>query len=291
MRKRPGIARHFGPRRRAQERRRPSPLLTPRWQQRDAKVDHGELKDRELRMITLYGFGAGFGLPEISPFVTKTEVQLKMAGLAYRKVKARPPASPKGQLPFIDDEGERVADSTFIRAHIEGKYGFDFDAPLSLQARAQAWAFERMIEHHVYWALVGARWVDDTNFAKGPAHFFDGAPELARDKLREDAQFRVAENYLLSGLGRHAPDEDVDLAIRSLFALSVQLGDKPYLMGDAPCGTDATAFGALAGILTPFFDSQLRERTAQFTNLTAYVDRMMLQYYPEFAWVARQEAA
>ena len=99
----------------------------------------------------------------------------------------------------------RIANSTFIRAHIEGKYGFDFDAPLSLQARAQAWAFERMIEHHVYWALVGARWVDAENFAKGPAHFFDGAPEHLREKLREDAQFRVAENYLLSGLGRHAP--------------------------------------------------------------------------------------
>ena len=32
-------------------------------------------------MITLFGFGAGFGLPEMSPFVTKTEVQLRMAGL------------------------------------------------------------------------------------------------------------------------------------------------------------------------------------------------------------------
>ena len=68
-----------------------------------------------------------------------------------------------------------------------------------------------MIEHHVYWGLVGARWVDPENFAKGPAHFFDGAPEDRREKLREDAQFRVAENYLLSGLGRHAPDDDVEL--------------------------------------------------------------------------------
>ena len=240
-------------------------------------------------MITLYGFGAGFGLPEISPFVTKTEVQLKMAGLAYRKEKAKPPASPKGQLPYIVDDAETIADSTFIRAHLEAKYGFDFDAPLSLQARAQAWAFERMIEHHVYWALVGARWVDGDNFAKGPAHFFDSAPVHLREKMREDAQFRVAENYLLSGLGRHAPDEDIDLAVRSLFALSVQLGDKPFLMGESPCGMDATAFGALAGILTPFFESALRQRTEQFANLTAYVDRMMLLYYPEFAWASVQQ--
>ena len=242
-------------------------------------------------MITLYGFGAGFGLPEISPFVTKTEVQLKMAGLAYRKQRAMPPASPKGQLPYIDDDGQGVADSTFIRGHIERKYGFDFDLGLDRPARAQAWAFERMIESHVYWALVGARWVDPENFAKGPAHFFDGAPEDRREMLREDAQFRVAENYLLSGLGRHAPDDDVELAARSLLALSVQLGDKPYLMGEKPSGTDATAFGALAGILTPFFDSRLRTRAEEFENLTAYVERMMQQYYPDFAWKEQLEAA
>src|SRR6202051_2142532 len=143
-----------------------------------------------------------------------------VAALSYRKEKAKPPASPKGQLPYIDDEVESIADSTFIRAHVEGKYGFDFDAPLSLQARAQAWAFERMIEPHHYWAMIGVRWVDPENFAKGPTHFFDGAPEHLREKLREDAQFRVAENYLLSGLGRPAPEEDVALAPRSLFALS-----------------------------------------------------------------------
>ena len=242
-------------------------------------------------MITVYGFGEGFGLPEISPFVTKTEVQLKMAGIGFRKERAKPPASPKGQLPYIVDEDESIADSTFIRAHLEGKYGFDFDAPFSLQARAQAWAFERMIEHHLYWAMVGARWVDGENFAKGPAHLFDGAPEHLREKLREDAQFRVAENYLLSGLGRHAPDEDIDLAARSLFALSVQLGDKSFLMGETPCGADATAFATLAGILTPFFASPLRERAEQFQNLTGYVDRMMSRYHPDFAWARLREAA
>ena len=240
-------------------------------------------------MITLYGFGAGFGLPEISPFVTKTEVQLKMARLAYRKERAMPPASPKGQLPFIEDDGEKIADSTFIRAHIERKYGFDFDAGLDREVRARAWAFERMIEHHVYWALVGARWVDADNFAKGPSHFFDGAPSDKREQLRENAQFRVAENYLLSGLGRHAPDDDVELALRSILALSVQLGDKPYLMGDKPCGADATAFGALAGILTPFFSSKLRDEVEYFGKLTVYVDRMMREYYPDFAWATVRE--
>ena len=78
---------------------------------------------------------------------------------------------------------------------------------------------------------------------------------------------------------------------RSLSALSALLGDKSYLFGEEPCGTDATAFGALAGVLTPFFISPLRERARQFNNLIAYVDRMMEQYYPEFAWAPLEEAA
>lgn len=74
-------------------------------------------------MITLYAGGENFGLPEVSPYVTKTEVQLKMAGLDFLKVPATPDTSPKGQLPWIDDDGQAVADSTFIRAHLERKYG------------------------------------------------------------------------------------------------------------------------------------------------------------------------
>ena len=74
-------------------------------------------------MITLYTFGPAFGLPDPSPFVTKAEVLLKMAGLSYRTDTNGLSKAPKGKLPYIDDDGGRVADSTFIRWHIEKKYG------------------------------------------------------------------------------------------------------------------------------------------------------------------------
>jgi hypothetical protein len=90
-------------------------------------------------MIILHGFGTGFGLPEISPLVAKTKIRLKMA---HRKRQATWPTSPKGQLPHFDDG-------------------------LGALQRALAWVLERMIEHHVYWALAGARWVNPENFAKG----------------------------------------------------------------------------------------------------------------------------
>jgi hypothetical protein len=92
-------------------------------------------------MIILHGFCTGFGLPEISPLVTRTRFRLKTA---YRKRQATPPTSPEGQRPHIDD-GRGV-----------------------LQ-RALAWALERMIERYVHWALAGARWAKRENFARGPS--------------------------------------------------------------------------------------------------------------------------
>lgn len=230
--------------------------------------------------ITLYSFGPAFGVPELSPYCSKSEVQLQMAGLVYRVERAMPGDSPKGQLPFIEDAGVRVADSTFIRSHIEREYGIDLDAALDIRQRAQAWAIERMVENQLMWALVYTRWLQPANFAKVAAHLFAGAP----DAVQADALARVSMRVHGVGLTRHSHAEIVELGARSLSALSILLGDQPYLFGDQPSGTDAMVFAVLAGLMAPTFRSDLRREAESHPNLVAYVARMMARYYPQHPW-------
>ena len=237
--------------------------------------------------ITLFVFGPAFGLPEASPFCTKTEVQLKMAGLSYRKEGATPEDLPKGQLPYIDDSGERIADSHFIRAHIERKYGVDLDGGLDAGERAQAWAIERMLENH-FNSAYGLRALDHPVRISTSGRRTSSMTSRSRCAPRCEKKCAAGSPTRLFevGIARHTPDEIVELGDRSLMALSALLGDKPYLMGERPSGVDATMFGALAGILTPFFESALRRRAESYPNLVAYTDRLMRQYYPEHAWQA-----
>lgn len=236
-------------------------------------------------MITLYAFGPNFGLPDPSPFVTKTDLHLKMTGLRYDTAFGGLPIAPKSKLPFIVDDGETIADSTFIREHLERKYGVDFDEGLAPAEQAQAWAAERMVEDHLYWAMVHDRWMIDDNFARGPARFFDAAPEAARPAIMAQAREKVRLALYGQGLGRHSGEEVVALAARSLGAVSTLIGDKPYLMGGRPCGADAIVFGVLAGILWPDFDSPVRRAGLRYSNLVRYCRRMMEQWYPEYMGV------
>ncbi|HEX2561807.1 glutathione S-transferase family protein [Phenylobacterium sp.] len=234
-------------------------------------------------MITLYGAAPMFGLPHCSPYVMKTEVQLMIADVPYVAVPAMPDEGPKGQIPFIDDGGVKIGDSTFIRLHVEERYRVDLDAGLTSEQRAQAWAIERMVENHFAWTTVPGRYFIPENFEKGPGHFFDATPGALRRQLQEEmleeVHFRTR-----AILGRHGPDEIVELGVISLRALSTLLGDKPCLFGERPAGVDATVFAMLAALTTPFFDTPLRRRAQAFPNLIAYVDRMMAQFYPDHPW-------
>jgi len=242
-------------------------------------------------MITLYSFGPGFGLPDPSPFVTKAEVLLKMAKLPYRIDTSGFKKAPKGKLPYIDDDGETIADSTFIRWHLEKKYKIDFDRGLSPEQCAIAWAFEKMLEEHLYWAVVHARWMDDVNFAKGPATFFRAIPAPVRPLLVAMIRRRLRRTLHGQGIGRHSPDEIVALGTRSVDATADYLGTKTFTMGAEPTGLDATAFAFVAGALCPLFDTPLRSAAERHENLKRYVGRMTARFYPDQVEIAGCKAA
>jgi glutathione S-transferase len=233
-------------------------------------------------MITLYTFGQYFGLPDPSPFVMKAEMLLKLAKLDYQSNTKGFGKAPKGKLPYLDDNGTVVADSTLIRLHLEQQYSINFDGGLTPRERGVAWAVEKMLEDHVYWALVYWRWLNDANFDRGPRKFFDRAPAIIRPIVTRLVRRQVRARLHGHGLGRHTEPEMTALACRAYDALSEILGDNKYLMGAAPCGADATAFAFIAGSLAKIFESPLHAKAASLTNLVAYNDRMMAEFYPGF---------
>jgi glutathione S-transferase len=231
-------------------------------------------------MITLYTFGPGFGLPDPSPFVMKAEMLLKLARLPYRTDTSGFRRAPKGKLPYIDDEGTIVADSTLIRLHLERKYGVDFDPGLSPAERGAAWAFEKMCEDHLYWGFVHDRWMIDANFRAGPVKFFERAPAPARPFVIWMVRRQIRKTLHLHGLGRHSPAELHMLMARGIAAIADFLGGKPYFTGERPVGADATIFAFVAGALCPIFASPSREAAEGHANLVAYRDRLMREFYP-----------
>lgn len=234
-------------------------------------------------MITLYTFGANFGRPDPSPFVIKAEVLLKMAGLHYRTDTTGFKKAPKGKLPYIDDDGTIVCDSTFIRIHLEEKHHIEFDEGLSAAERGVAWAFEKMCEDHLYWVIIYERWIDDARFDAGPRKFFDAVPAPLRPLVVTMVRRQIRRNLWGHGLGRHSDKEVTQLAERAIASLSDFLGDKTYLMGERVCGADATVFAFVQAILSRSFETPIRSAIEQRSNLVAYRDRMLRQYYPELA--------
>ena len=238
-------------------------------------------------MITLYTFGPYFGLPDASPFVMKAEILLKMANLPYAIDTGGFPKAPRGKLPYISDADEIIADSTFIRLHIEKKYGFDFDKGLTAAQRGIAWAVEKMCENNLYWAGLYARWIVDANFEKGPRRVFEAAPAPLRALVAHMARRQFKRNLWGHGMGRLTIPEMEELAGRDIDAIAdILLGDKPYLMGAAPSAVDATVFPFIAHALCPLFETGIRTRTERRANLVAYSDRLMQQYFPAFAAAA-----
>lgn len=233
-------------------------------------------------MITLYGGGANFGLPDASPFVIKAELLLKLAAVPYTRGKMSFSKAPKGKIPYIEDNGLVLGDSHFIQRHLEDKHGADFDGGYGERERAIGWAASRMMEEHFYFLNVRQRWMDDVNFNAGPRVFFNEAPAIIRPLVVSAIRKKVAKMLKAQGLGRHSDEEVAELAITDVAAVAAIVGPNKYLLGDRVSAADAGVFPFLWSGASQVFRGAVGEAVRNNAQAYGYVRRMVSEFFPDY---------
>ena len=232
-------------------------------------------------MIRLYQFAPAFGLPNASPFCMKLETWLRMAGLPFElDNRGDVFKAPKGKLPYIvDDDGTVVADSTFVIDHLTQRHAVTLDAHLGPLERAQATAFQRLIEEDLYWAVLHTRWIEDAGWQLTREAFFGAMPAPLRWFVPALARRGLRAELRGHGMGRHAVDQIHAIGCRDVTALADFLGDKPFMLGGRPSTLDASAHAFLANILWAPVDSPIQRHARARANLDAYCQRMKARYF------------
>lgn len=243
-------------------------------------MTRSEMCPKLSRMIVLHQFAPAFGLPNASPFCMKVETWLRMAGLAYETENSGNVfKAPKGKLPWIDDGATVVADSSAIVEHLTRSRGIALDAAHTPRQAAEALAWQRLFEEHLYWAMVHVRWIDDAGWPKTREAFFGGLPAPVRAVIAPMARRSMRRELHGQGMGRHAPGEILALGVRDVEAVAEHLGDQPFMLGEAPCSLDAVAYAFLANLLWAPFESSLLEAARRRPALEAYCRRMQARYF------------
>jgi len=236
-------------------------------------------------MIKVFQYSPAWNLPDTSPFVTKLVNYLVMTGLEYemipQPIERLQEDAPHGKLPYIiDDDGTKVADSSAIILYLKDKYGDPLDGDLTREQKAQALAWNRLIEEHLFWSgLMQIRWREDKGW-ETYVPFIAGGGEVSAELRAGLDQFRemIKAQVDGQGMGRRSNEEVYELAKIDLQAISDFLGDKPYFLGDEPHAIDASLYSFLMHILYVPFESAGKDFGLSKKNLVDYCTRMHDRY-------------
>jgi len=231
--------------------------------------------------IKVFQFPRLFAIPNLSPFCAKLETWLRIAGLAYEVVDTgNPRNAPKGKLPFIEDGGVRIADTSLIIEHLKKTRGTDPDAWLDPGQRATAILVQRTLEEHYAFVLLYTHFIRDQGW-KHTAATFDGVPSLIRPLVGRLVRGQMRKILRYQGLSRHSDQEIIEFALQDWMAILKVMGAGPYFFGARPASVDAIVFATLAStILTPI-ESPIRDYLKSEPRCVQYVELMRSQFFPE----------
>jgi glutathione S-transferase len=167
-------------------------------------------------------------------------------------------AVPRGQLPYIVDDGGTIGDSEAIIAHLTSKYEFTIDAGPGGREGHLSLLITRMLDD-LYWVMSYSRWQDEHYWPTFCNALMSAHPSLTAERLQK-ARDHNLQRYHFQGIGRYT---SVAAYARGLTDLKVLADFVPaigYVHGSTPTSIDVGIYGFIANIY--FYDIETRSSSS-----------------------------
>lgn len=213
-------------------------------------------KDFEKDVVYLYQFPRCPKLPNISPKCLKVETWLKLHGIKYENINHNAKLrSKRGLLPFVELNGEEIADSEIIIKTLAKTYNKEMDAALNQEQKNIQHAMLTMVDNHLHGAFMMWATKNADNLLNG---YKLNLQQLMGMKIPAGIlNFLFKHSYCRKGLAKakasgfkgYTAEEVEEEGKKDLLVLKEMLGEQQFFFGDEPHSLDLVAFCHIAQIL------------------------------------------
>jgi glutathione S-transferase len=220
-------------------------------------------------MITLFSYPKLFGVADNNGYGLKVYAFLKLAGVPFVHQNIFDASSaPRGQLPYIVDEGEAVGDSDTIIAHLLHKYDLPIDKDLTAAHHDTNVMVARLLDD-LYWVMSYSRWKDEDFWPLFRDALIREHPSLSEADLNKAREFNF-KRYHFQGIGRFAPPAAYARGLADLEVLANLIPASRFVHGEKPGSVDAAIYGFIANIHFYPITTPLKQFVAAQANLVRH---------------------
>jgi glutathione S-transferase len=239
-------------------------------------------------MVTLYSYPSLFGVADNNGYGLKVFAFLRLVAAIHERF-GKPAstlpqyargvpfahehifdasAAPRGQLPYIVEDGETIGDSESIIAHLISKYALTIDAALSIRERDLSLLITRMLDD-LYWVMSYSRWKDERYWPAFRNALMREHPSLTAEGLQKARDYNF-QRYHFQGIGRYTPAAAYARGLADLKVLADLVPATGYVHGSAPTSTDAGIYGFIANIYLYDIETPLKQCVAAQKNIVRH---------------------
>ena len=222
-------------------------------------------------MLTLFSYPELFGVADNNPYGLKVFAFLKLCRLPFmHKHIFDTKSAPRGQLPYIDDNGKIIGDSDLIMEHLIQQHQLTIDASLTAPQRDANFMIRRVLDD-LYWVMSYSRWRDDEYWPLFRDAMLKTHANVSAESLEKAREYNF-QRYYYQGIGRYERGAVFSRGLADLQVLASLTPDRGFLFGPEPSSIDAGIYGFIANIYLFKIETPLKVFVASHANLVRHCE-------------------